>query len=116
MFVYKANFSHSKIKMKYAFFEFVDEKSCEIGETRWIRREDASTFKNVDWDREKEVMVAWPREFAKLSKKIVKGSIDPTSVQTTTCVAKVIKLCGKCLPVYLESISVFDLFRLGSIL
>ena len=97
-------------KMKYALFEFVDEKSCEIGETRWIRHEDATTFENVGWNREKEVMVAWPHEFAKVSKKIVKGSIDPMSVPTTTCVAKVIIFSGKCLLVFLILISEFDLF------
>ena len=32
--------------MKYALFEFVTEKSCEIGETRWIMREDAEKFEN----------------------------------------------------------------------
>ena len=60
---------------------------------------------------EKEVMVAWPHEFAKVSKKIVKGSIDPASVLTTTCVAKVIKFSGKCLLVFLVSISELDLFK-----
>lgn len=82
--------------MKYAFFEFVTEKSCEVGETRWILREDPAGFKNIGWDTEKEVMVTWPTKFNKLSKKIVKGSIDPSTVTTTTCVARVLKFSGKC--------------------
>lgn len=82
--------------MKYALFAFVNERlACEIGETRWIIREDPQTFKNIGWDPEKQVMVTWPNEFNKVSKKIVKGSIDPLSIQTTTCVAKVLKFSGK---------------------
>lgn len=82
--------------MKYALFEFSNEKSCEIGETRWIVREDPKSLKNDGWDTDKEVMVAWPTEFAKISKKIVKSSIDPLLVSTVTCVAKVLKFSGKC--------------------
>ena len=85
--------------MKYALFEFINEKSCEIGETRWIVREDHATFENTSWDTEKEIMVTWPTEFNKLSKKIIKSSIDPSSVSTTTFVAKVLKFSGK-FPVY----------------
>ena len=59
--------------MKYALFEFINEKSCEIGETRWIVREDHATFENTSWDTEKEIMVTWPTEFNKLSKKDYKG-------------------------------------------
>ena len=82
--------------MKYALFEFVNEKSCEIGETRWITRENPKDFDNKSWDSDREVMVSWPTEFTKVSKKIVKGSIDPLTVPTTTCVAKVLKFSGKC--------------------
>ena len=81
--------------MKYALFEFVNEKACEIGETRWITREDPETFQNSSWDVEKEIIVAWPTEFSKVSKKIVKGSIEPLKVSTTTCVARVLKFSGK---------------------
>lgn len=80
--------------MKYALFEFVAEKTCEVGETAWIVREDPNTF-NDAWNSEKEIMVAWPCEYSKLSKKIIKSSIDPGAVVTTTCVAKVIKFSGK---------------------
>ena len=45
------------LNMKYALFEFINEKSCEIGETRWIVREDHATFENTSWDTEKEIMV-----------------------------------------------------------
>jgi hypothetical protein len=82
--------------MKYALFEFVNEKSCEIGEAQWISREDPDTFENIDWDTEKEVILVWPNEFSKLSKKIIKGSIDLSSISTTTYVAKVLKFSGKC--------------------
>ena len=81
--------------MKYAFCEFVSEKLCEVGETRWIMREDPEGFKNIGWDNEKEVLVAWPKEFHKISKKIEKGSIDPSTITTTTCVARVLKFSGK---------------------
>ena len=81
--------------MKYALFEFVSEKSCEVGETRWIVRENSETFNNSQWDWEKEVMVSWPQEFAKINKKIIKNSIDPKTLPTTTCVAKVIQFSGK---------------------
>ena len=80
--------------MKYALFAFGTDKSCEIGETRWITREDPETFTNTEWDPKKEVIVLWPND-SKLSKKIIKSSIDPLNVQTTTYVAKVLKFSGK---------------------
>lgn len=50
--------------MKYALFEFVSEElAVEIGETRWIIRDDPKKFENESWDWQKEVMVAWPKEF-----------------------------------------------------
>lgn len=84
--------------MKYALFEFVNENVYEIGETRWITGEDPESFVNTGWDTSKDVMVAWPTDFVKnnLSKKIVKGSIDPSKVHTTKCVARVIKFAGEC--------------------
>ena len=81
--------------MKYALFEFTNEKACEVGETRWILRENPDTFKNVGWDDEKDVMVAWPCDFTKIHKKIIKGSLDPEALETKTCVAKVKKFSGK---------------------
>ena len=60
--------------MKYALFEFVTEKACEIGEMPWILRENPETFKNIGWDFTKEVMIAWPNEFSKISNRIIKGS------------------------------------------
>ena len=57
--------------MKYALFEFVNEKSCEVGETRWITREDSEEFENDGWDWEKTIIVAWPRDFSKVHKKII---------------------------------------------
>ena len=41
-------------------------------------------------------MVAWPDKFKKVSKKIVKGSIDPKLVPTKTFVTRVLKFSGKC--------------------
>ena len=66
--------------MKYALFEFPLDESCEIGQTIWITREDPSEFSDDLWDKEKEVMVKWPCDYSRLSKKIVKASIDPLSV------------------------------------
>ena len=63
--------------MKYALFEFTNEKACKVGETRWILRENQDTFKNVGWDDEKDVMVAWPYNFAKIHKKNNKGFPRP---------------------------------------
>ena len=85
--------------MKYALFEFVSDKSCEIGQTRWILREDEKNFNNDSWDCDKEIMVLWPRDFTKIHKKIIKGSIDPTSLPTITWVAKVLRFSGKCLKI-----------------
>ena len=75
--------------MKYALFEFVNEKACEVGETRWITRENPENFNDKTWDTDREVMVSWPLEFTK-------GSIDPLTVSTTRCVARVLKFSGKC--------------------
>ena len=86
--------------MKYALFEFENEKSCEIGETRWIVREDMKNFDNDNWDWAKSVIVAWPREFSKVNKKIIKNSIDPSSIETTSCVAKTLQFSGKCVGGY----------------
>ena len=82
--------------MKYVLFEFVSEKACEIEETPWITRENPENFDNTSWDTNREVMVAWPTEFTKVSKKIIKGSIDPSMVETRTCVARVLKFSGEC--------------------
>ena len=54
--------------MKYALFEFVKEKACEIGETRWITRKDPENFNNVSWDIGREMMEAWLTEFTKCLK------------------------------------------------
>ena len=40
-------------------------------------------------------MVAWPSEFTKIHKKIIKGTLDPSALETKTCVAKVRKFSGK---------------------
>ena len=84
--------------MKYAVFEFVSGKdvpTCEVGETRWIVREDRNAFDNNLWDFDKEVMVLWPTDCTNLSKKIMKSSLDPTIIETTTCVAKIVTFNGE---------------------
>ena len=90
--------------MEYVLFEFIAEKTCEVGETTWIIREDPNTFNDACWDSEKEIMVAWPCEYSKLSKKIIKSSIDPGYVVTTTCVAKVVKFSGKFISVTINGL------------
>ena len=81
--------------MKYALFEFVNEKSCEVGETRWITKQDSEKFDNDSWDCKKTVIVAWPRDFSKIYKKMIKQSIDPELIPTTSCVARVLQFRGK---------------------
>ena len=81
--------------MKYALFEFATEKTCEVGETSWIMREDPDTFTDTLWDFEREVLVKWPSDMAKISKRIIKSSIDISTVETSTCVGKVIRFSGK---------------------
>lgn len=80
--------------MKYALFDFVDEKCCEIGESCWIMEEDPESFNNNNWVSNKIVLVKWPTEFS--SKKIVKYSIDPERVETLSYAVKVVKFSGKC--------------------
>ena len=82
--------------MKYAVFEFVSDPvpTCEVGETAWIIREDPNLFDNESWDFDREVMVAWPCNYKKVAKKIVKSSVDPASISTKRCVAKVVKFNG----------------------
>ena len=83
-------------KMKFAVFEFNKDKSCEVGESRWILQEDPSRFNNEKWDSNKMVMVAWPCGFTDLSRRIMKSSVNPEKVETETCVAKVIRFSGEC--------------------
>lgn len=80
-------------KMKYALYEFIEERSCEIGESRWIVKENEDSFNNNNWISNKVVLVKWPTEFS--SKKIIKSTIDPEVVETTTFAAKVIKFGSK---------------------
>ena len=98
--------------MKYAVFEFVSGKgavTCEVGETRWIVREDEDMFNAALWDFEKDVMVLWPSDCSNLSKKIMKSSIDPETVETTTCVAKIVAFSGKSLRFDNHNLSCFQL-------
>ena len=78
--------------MKYALFDFIEEKCCEIGESRWIIGEDRESFDNNNWVSNKIVMVKWPKDFS--SNKILKLSIDPELVQTKTFAVRVVKFSG----------------------
>ena len=51
--------------MKFAIFEFSD-RTCEIGETSWIVGEDKQNFANELWTPSTEVIVKWPKDFAKI--------------------------------------------------
>ena len=81
--------------MKFALFDFMSDKSCEVGESRWIMREDPKMFNNNSWQFNTEVLVKWPSDFSKISRKIIKASIDPQNVETETCIAKVLRFSGK---------------------
>ena len=54
--------------MKYALFDFTEEKSCEVGETRWILGDDNASFNNDKWLFNKEIMVRWPSDSARVLK------------------------------------------------
>ena len=83
--------------MKYALFDFTDDKSCAVGEARWIVDEDSSQLNNNQWVFHKEVLVDWPCDYQRLLKKITKGSVDVSQVKSKRWAAKVVKFSGKIL-------------------
>ena len=81
--------------MKLAIFEFED-KTCEIGETSWILHEDEGNLNNEDWQLSREVIVKWPKDFGKVSRKIGKTSVDIEEIDSILCTAHIIAFSGKC--------------------
>ena len=82
--------------MKYAVFEFVEDKSCEIGLTSWISGEDDEMFTNDKWFFNKEIMLEWPNESTRILKRLAKNTpIDLKQLDTTMYPAKVVKFGGK---------------------
>ena len=80
--------------MKFAIFEFSD-RTCEIGETSWIVGEDKQNFTNELWTPSTEVVVKWPKEFAKISRKLGKLSIDIKEISSSPHTATIVKFGGK---------------------
>ena len=91
--------------MKFALFEFSEEKSCEVGETRWIVGEDSACFNNDKWLFNKEVMVRWPScDSSRILKRIAKSSADIEDGKATTYSAKIVKFSGKLFALYFSTI------------
>lgn len=77
--------------MKFALFDFVDEGSCEIGESSWIVGEDPKLLDNDKWISNKIIVVKWPKDY----KRLMKSSTDINSVEGKSYAAMVIKFSGK---------------------
>ena len=83
--------------MKYALFNFFVDNSCALGETRWILDEESSQLNNNKWIFHKEVIVDWPCDYQRYLKKIMKGSVDISQVESKKWAAKIVKFSGKIL-------------------
>lgn len=85
--------------MKFALFEFCEDSSCAVGESKWIVDYNNALFKNKDWIARDEIMVCWPtkqKDYMKWSSKNgIKGLNESEMVDTKTHVAKVLKFSGK---------------------
>lgn len=84
--------------MKFALYEFCEDNSCDVGESKWMIDEDDSSFNNNDWVVRKEVLVRWPvqpKDYSKWANKQGKVSLD-ISCSTKPYAAKVLKFHGKC--------------------
>ena len=75
--------------MQYAVFEFVEDKSCAVRETRWISGEDNDTLTNEKWFFNKEILLRWPCDST-----CGKTPID-LEVETKMYSAKIVKFSGK---------------------
>ena len=87
--------------MKFALFEFVEDKSCAVGKSEWIIGQDDS-FDYEDWVKSTEVLVNWPKQFKdylKWSNKSGKCSIDP-ECEMNSFVARILKFSGKFIIIY----------------
>lgn len=65
--------------MKFALFEFCEDNSSAVGESKWMKGQDESSFNDEDWDKNQEVLVRWPRapkDYTKWSNKNGKQPID----------------------------------------
>lgn len=80
--------------MKWALFEFEDF-SCEVGESAWVIGEDERLFNNDDWFQSKEIVVRWPKDWAKLRKASQKTSVDIDEVEIERYPAKIVKFSGR---------------------
>ena len=80
--------------MQYAVFEFVEDKSCAVGETRWISGEDNDKLTNEKWFFNKEILLRWPCDSTRILKRLGKTPID-LEVETKMYSAKIVKLSGK---------------------
>ena len=86
--------------MKYPVFEFIEDKSCEVGETSWISGEDNDTFTNDEWFFNKEIVFQWPKSkdatrFMKSRSKNIPVVINKFDTKRHT--AKVVKFGGRCI-------------------
>ena len=81
--------------MKCAVFEFEDN-SCAIGQTSWIYGEDAKDFNNETWFFSNEIVVKWPREYAKALRKIQRDDdFDVDEGEFERHAARIVKFGGK---------------------
>lgn len=80
--------------MKFAIFEF-DDTACEVGETSWIVNEDTDKFTNKLWSPSTEVVVKWPKDFGKISRKLGKTPINIDEMSSILCTATIAKFNGE---------------------
>lgn len=80
--------------MKWAIFEF-DDNTCEVGETSWIVNEDKEKFTNDLWLSSTEIIVKWPKDFSKVSRKLGKTPVNMNVVASILCTATIVKFSGK---------------------
>ena len=81
--------------MQYAVFEFLEDKSCEVGETNWINGEDDDMLTNEKWFFNKEIVVEWPCDSRVLKRLPKNMTVDLHKVETKMHPAKVVKFGGK---------------------
>ena len=67
----------------------------KLGRRDGLSEKIQTNLTTTPWDWKKTVTVEWPREFSKLHKKIIKNSIDPSSIATTSCVAQILQFSGE---------------------
>lgn len=83
--------------MKFVLYEFCEDNSCDVGESRWMVDEDEFSFINNDWVMRKEVIVCWPvqpKDYSKWANKRGKFLLHLGCI-TKPYAAKVLKFHGK---------------------